>query len=118
MKTFRQALLDAAAWLRANPERHIRGRMAVSISGEEVDPTDPSAECFCALGRIACELGRPGGYDAVSPFFGGFFKRSYEFVYVMNDNTREFRTMACRWELPGNPEVLDLLEKLAEKVSE
>lgn len=56
MKTLAQAFLDAADWLENNRDRHIVGRAAVDSTGNLCEPSNPDAQCFCAIGRIAKEL--------------------------------------------------------------
>lgn len=55
--TRKAALLAAALFLEQNRTKHITGSFALNAQGHEVFPTDPEAECFCALGRYAKERG-------------------------------------------------------------
>lgn len=45
----------AINWLEAHPDKHIAGSLAETADGYNIDPTDPDADCFCILGRIAKE---------------------------------------------------------------
>lgn len=47
----------AADWLEANRDRHIVGALALDSRGATVAPSNPDAQCFCALGRFAVEAG-------------------------------------------------------------
>lgn len=51
------AIRRAADWLEANPDKHITCDLALDASGHATSPTGPEAVCFCALGRIAHEMG-------------------------------------------------------------
>lgn len=48
-------LHKALDWLDANPDKHITGTLAEDAKGEDVSPIDPTAECFCILGRMVIE---------------------------------------------------------------
>ncbi len=50
------AISKAVEWGRANPDK-IVDRLAKDSSGARVGPQRPEATCFCALGRVAKELG-------------------------------------------------------------
>jgi len=52
----RAAAKRAADWLKANPDKHIGFRLAEAANGTSVPPTSVFADCFCAVGRLACEL--------------------------------------------------------------
>jgi hypothetical protein len=51
------AALAAQAWFVQHPKRIIVGSLAEDEEGQRVSPTDESAVCFCALGRVCKELG-------------------------------------------------------------
>jgi hypothetical protein len=53
----RTAILAAADWLEKNPDKHIAVELARTAQGHRCLPNDPNATCFCALGRIAVEMG-------------------------------------------------------------
>lgn len=52
-KTPLEALEATIADFKAHPEMRIRNDLAQDARGKEVDPMDPSAVCFCAVGRYA-----------------------------------------------------------------
>lgn len=63
----RDAARKAAEWLLENRDKHIGGNLAMDASYTRVSPTDPSAVCFCAIGRLAKELdvgGKPLAVEA------------------------------------------------------
>lgn len=53
---FIPALRAAAAFFEANPDKRVTGTFARDASGGYVIPRDPSATCWCALGRVLVEL--------------------------------------------------------------
>ena len=53
----RQKMLAALQWLGANPDNHIKTQLAHDAEDNPVSTLDPKAECFCALGRYAVEMG-------------------------------------------------------------
>jgi hypothetical protein len=53
----RTAILAAADWLEANPDKHISVELARTADGGRCSPNASVATCFCALGRIAVEAG-------------------------------------------------------------
>ena len=57
MTDLKLAAARAADWLEANPTKHVARSLAIDADGNKVAPDDPTAECFCALGRLAVELG-------------------------------------------------------------
>lgn len=113
-KKLRDALISAANWLAENPDRHIQGNLAVDENGASVECNSTRATCFCALGRVAKELD-VAGYDELDPGMFEPLNISASDVYMVNDDYRGTRDMACLTEYPGNPEVINLLKKLAEK---
>lgn len=50
-------ILKKARALITEPERHTTGSYAKDVSGLVVNPTDPHATCWCALGAIAHSVG-------------------------------------------------------------
>ncbi len=81
---------DALDWLEANPDKHIKNRLALSArGGPEVSPIDPSATCFCALGRIAKESGvQDISYAGIEMFLTEYlypFKVTKRMVFDRND---------------------------------
>lgn len=54
------AIVKAIDFLDKNPERHIIGDLAIDSNGQDCDPNDPDAQCFCMLGRISHELDLDG----------------------------------------------------------
>lgn len=108
------AVTNALTWLRENPDKHIRGSLAVSADGTTCTPNDPSAECFCVLGRISKELDvkdypdvDPEWAKVVSPTF------SNHHFYDVNDDLSEAepRELACKYSHPGNQNVIGFVEK-------
>ena len=51
------AILDATAEMYKHPETIIEGHLAKDANGKSVSTMDPTATCFCALGRVARNLG-------------------------------------------------------------
>lgn len=57
MTVNKELLRKSIDWLRANPDRHITGSLAVDEKGKVCDPTSEGAHCFCMLGRLARDAG-------------------------------------------------------------
>ncbi len=53
----REKMLAALRWLAANPDKHAEADLAYDAEMNIVSTLDPEAECFCALGRYAVEIG-------------------------------------------------------------
>jgi hypothetical protein len=105
----RKAAIRAAAWLKDNPDRHIRGDLAVTSKGRPCTPLHHDAQCFCALGRFGKELGTNSPYDE----FGSFGLSATQ-VWQPNDSgaVDENREMACPKVKPGAPEGYQALLRL------
>lgn len=108
----KDALLRTANWLEANPDKHIIGHCAETAGGITADVGDPAACCFCAVGRLAKELGV--GLDRISPF--------EEVQEVLTDEGLDIECATiygvndASWGRRGNPRVIILLRKLAENL--
>lgn len=100
--TVRAAAGRAADWLEANRDKHITIQLALTTEGEIVTPTDPKADCFCALGRLAKELNldaSTGGevYNRLSERLGKTKRRDdirerFDLVYEANDGDKRKKT--------------------------
>jgi hypothetical protein len=93
----RDAILRAADWLEANPDKHITGDLATTDLGTPVSPTSSRATCFCALGRIAKEAGvhvipRISGYEPIQKAAGLTFDQSSD-IWSMNDTASSKTTV-------------------------
>ena len=53
----REKMLAALRWLASNPDKHAEVDLAYDAEMNVVSTLDPKAECFCALGRYAVEMG-------------------------------------------------------------
>lgn len=114
------AIRNAVGWLRANPEKHIIGDLAVDANGRHCFPNSPSAECFCALGRVSKELDAPGMPAGTDSEFRNLLLAhdvGQSTIYTQNDTPRyddNRRTLkACNDKYDrGNPAALDILEEL------
>lgn len=53
-------MIGSVNFLIENPEAQTRRKLAANEEGEEVLPTSPEAVCWCALGRVAHDLGIAG----------------------------------------------------------
>ena len=126
-KTVRQAFLDAADWLEANPDRHIAGYLAADKQGARCTPLDPDAACFCGVGRVAKELNLLGGaslyarLDAmvseVAPKLTENKSVADNIVGVNDTDPRKSRTTICHVQ-PGNQRVIAHLRKVAKRLPE
>lgn len=59
------ALRAAADFFEANPDKRAIGRFAEDVNRSEVLPKDPTATCWCALGRTIKELDNDTYVEAV-----------------------------------------------------
>lgn len=119
-KTIRQTLRDAATWLRKNPDRHIAVSLATTKGGRECHPLDKRAQCFCALGRIVAESGIRVKGDTVGweslDQIASALEINTSSIYELNDYDPGIeRPLICPTERPGNPAVIDLLRRLANR---
>jgi hypothetical protein len=110
----KEAILRAADWLEANPDKHIAGSLAIDVLGQRCSPTSPLAECFCALGRIALEanVDSPPGtrsYDTINRAVGLDKEQSMD-IWRVND--RDLIPTNNVWP-NGNPAVVAHLRRLA-----
>lgn len=84
-ETLLNAMAKAADFFEANPDKRIVDNLAETERGEVVQPSDPRACCFCALGRIAyeCDLG-----SETNNFYHelGNMGLIYQRVYQFNDH--------------------------------
>lgn len=107
-----RAIADAINWLRANPDRHIRGELAVDAEGRCCMPNAPEAECFCVLGRIAKELDI-NYYPSSDKEWRTSIPYDNEVFFNLNDKATATRELACPKQRPGNQDVLDfVLDKI------
>lgn len=53
----RAAAERTLAFFDANPSKWTQNTLAIDASGMHVSPFDPTADCFCFVGRFARELG-------------------------------------------------------------
>lgn len=127
MNEVKRALLAAADWLERHPDRHIRGWIAVASDGRYTDPTSNYAVAFCGVGRIAHELGHrefSGDYhrrlDQAIPWDSPTAKPSALLVGTNDFGKIEFRRMVNTRvpQQPGNPEVIPLMRKMAERIAD
>jgi hypothetical protein len=83
----RAAVIRAADFFAANPDKRTTGQLARDAGGFATTPLDPEACTWCALGRIALELGiNPNGnYDELSAIFG---EETVGKIYNFNDASR------------------------------
>jgi hypothetical protein len=93
----KEAILRAADWLEANPDKHIAGYLAANALGERVTSSSPEAVCFCAMGRIMKELNVATANDTEIP------RHVRRMIYEEND----------RFGGKGNPAVITYLRELA-----
>jgi len=120
------ALRNTAAWLAANPDKHISGRLAEDKNYNFIkSPFAPEAACFCAYGRMLVELDALGEpvktlfekeyLDHDRPdadFYGPMHQRYgilYEEVYMVNDSTRSHQ---------GNRRVIPFLQDKADALAQ
>jgi hypothetical protein len=109
----RTAILAAADWLEANPDKHIAGDLAQDALGRVVGPLDPAAVCFCAMGRLVIESGQPLDLDACKVFAQigqavGLDDEALTVVWMTND----IHPIAKHGR-SGNPAVIPYLRSLA-----
>lgn len=111
------AIARAADWLEANPEKHGAGILAVDARGFTVEPTDPAAKCFCALGRIAKEANL-----VTSPRDSNMYGLFHDFlqplnissvdIYIRNDRSGDFG-YTDTGSIRGNPAVINYLREIS-----
>lgn len=112
----RDAVVNAIDWLTTNPDRHIRGTLAVKVVDKvslPCNPNDPKADCFCVLGRISKELNL-ADYPSEDPEWQNFVqpKVDEDDIYFKNDSRddRPDRPMFCGEDREaGNQKVFDYL---------
>jgi hypothetical protein len=111
----RTAILAAADWLEANPDKHISGDLAQDADGNVVSPLDPEADCFCAMGRLIVESGGPLNLNTMQVF--GQIGRAVGIeddvlttIWMTNDS---MSLEKLRHGRRGNPAVIPLLRELA-----
>lgn len=85
----RAAVRAAADFFEANPDKRTTVALARDKNRFPVSPSSPKATCWCALGRIAKELGlreRNGGPESI---YHAFRRRGLDYpsVYAVNDRT-------------------------------
>lgn len=51
-----KAMIDAADWLEANPDKHTTGAAARDANGAPIRAHLSDAVCFCAMGRVVHNL--------------------------------------------------------------
>jgi hypothetical protein len=123
-KTVKQALIAAADWLEANPERHTTSYLALDSQGRTCNPDDPDAQCFCGVGRVAKELGVTGTrvYDKVDEAINERLPRRMiekpptEVIVRLNDQGGRDRQMVCNLARPASHEAVTYLRKLAARI--
>jgi hypothetical protein len=104
----RAAVLRAADFFVANPTARTTSRLARNKVGEPVSPTSPNAICWCAVGRIAKELGV--GYDEASQDTQPVYTRLNELGLPV-----EPIWMANDWH-PKTERLVDILRSVAANV--
>lgn len=119
----RTALIRAADWLEANPDRHIQGRLAADEFGTPCTVDAPRAECFCAVGRVAREYGLSGTtsvYTNLDDAFkqAGADRGSVDIFHTNDHGVIGDRRMVCRRVNPGNRRVIKMLRRIAERIKE
>lgn len=122
MKTLKQAIFAAADWLEGNQERHIKGSAAINAKGFNVDPTDPEAECFCAIGRIGKELNikfDDGDYSNFNAAFEPVDLNAQDFFYT-NDGAKPWPGVIpfCPRENLSGPEAIENMRNIASRLSD
>lgn len=110
MEMNKGAILRAADWLEANPDKHIIAKLATNDCGWLVEPTGPMATCFCAMGRIAKEAGFVVPMTDCSPMARigeavGMTPSDVSLIWVSND--------AVGTGSRGNPNVINVLRRIA-----
>ncbi|MGN6819442.1 MAG: hypothetical protein ACTHJR_12300 [Sphingomonas sp.] len=122
-------LARAADWLTKNPDRHIAGTLARDSYGDSCDPTNPNAQCFCALGRFANEMGVAVPLDTQNPneeyepLYSLIGRNAVRSIYRANDGDtlrdaegRALRSTHCGGKLAGD-EGINALKALATRLN-
>lgn len=123
-KPLKQAIIDAADWLSANPERHIRGELAIDDKGLSCDVSNPNAQCFCAVGRVAHEYGLSGTVQIYADIDRALRTAGATLtsgsIYRANDSgmVDENLEMVCVSARPGSPEAIGLLRQIAGRIEQ
>lgn len=88
--TLTQALREATKHAREHPEILIGGTFAVDAKGEAVNPKDPHATCFCALGLLYKHLPddlTPPSHDEWDTLKALLTEEVVDKIYNRNDHT-------------------------------
>jgi hypothetical protein len=107
----RTAILAAADWLEANPDKHCSGDMAQDNDGRNCNPMSGRAVCFCALGRIAREVNLRMPEEGVSEALTkhvGLTSEQVTSIWMKNDDMS-----VILHDGKGNPAVIPLLREIA-----
>lgn len=87
----KKAILRAADWLEANPDKHIAEYFALDVDGNMVEPLDERACYFCAVGRLIREVGCIPSYgsrkDAVTRATGVRFDTLDKLLEINDQHT-------------------------------
>lgn len=120
---FIPALRAAAAFFEANPDKRVTGTFARDASGGHVTPRDPSATCWCALGRVLVELGQEA-YDEAERRAYSPERRAYSpEPFAVLEYLAPWHSTDLIWEhnddrklISETPEVVANLRKIADEL--
>lgn len=128
MGKVRNALLSAADWLEANPDKHIASFLSVDKNGKTVPPTSKNAVCFCGVGRVCKELDlnlkrRESIFDSLHNLFEEEANQTIYFhtadkIVTANDRGGRPREMFCRKMSPASVTAIRVLRQLANRLPE